>query len=513
MAYDPAAPPPLPPQRRLDTISLENLADLVDETSPDKEHVKSRDFPELLEVDVRPSDIKVVLYDAMSVDSFAACLAARKHRSDGAQYEGVDRSKSVEDLTVDVTGQVVAMLGVFWSLEAMHDLMTECSWLIVLATQASVARELVQFSYPNAVRIVELDMSAGALAWNFFFQGEPVPPLLRALEDAELGRRTLRGAIEFADGFMAALDIRLPKGELQSTDAAFEEFDLLLDGRGLASIDRAINAGAALRPSIQQQCMEAEQRRVVRSMREFPAWRCVLVHLSSPFAGRVAEHLTASFAATCNGASAMRVFSAVFEVRQRQVWAVLRSMPGGPDVSEIAGLYEGSGNPTRAFMSIPIEMWEEIWVRPEPVLWDWTPTSPCCLELKRGELVTVARKLKRGELVKFARKSEHFKESADDFWSWGYKESDPAQEGWMPTFAHTLFIATTAVPSAGPGIHPVEEGDLLVARGQKGNYLFGTKQIPGSASPGVKGWFPHTEGVWRPVHPLNSQAMLARAGA
>ena len=71
--------------------------------------------------------------------------------------------------------------------EAMHDLVAECAWLIILETHVSAVRELEHFSYPSAVRILEPDMAAGVLAWNFFIPQHPVPPLLRALEDGSAG--------------------------------------------------------------------------------------------------------------------------------------------------------------------------------------------------------------------------------------------------------------------------------------------------------------------------------------
>merc|ERR1719210_1908303 len=121
--------PPQRPQRQLDAVALEGIDDLVDAALADRALVKSRDFPELQALDLEPSDVKVVLFDSFSVESFAACAAARCFLKDNARYIGVNRGSELQDLDVDVSGKVVAMLGVCWSLEAMHDLVFECdSW-------------------------------------------------------------------------------------------------------------------------------------------------------------------------------------------------------------------------------------------------------------------------------------------------------------------------------------------------------------------------------------------------
>jgi len=490
------------PQRRLDTVSEEDLEDLVDEDCPQRALLRSRDFPELHGSRVQTSDIGVVLFDVKSLDSFAACMAARLALGDACRYEGVDRSTATENLSVDISNQIVAMLGVCWSLEAMHDLVTECECLLILETHTSAARELEQFNYPNAVRICEPGMGAGALAWNFFFPGEKVPPLFRALEDAELGRTVLRNADAFADGCRAAIDMEPPHGELQCDDETFEHFELLLDSGGRATIARAVQEGLELRTEIQAQCSEAAEKYNVRTLRKFPAWRCVLVELSSPFAGRVGEHLVNSFAAAHHGeVTGQPYFAMVFEPRRWHVRAVLRSLPGGPDVSEIAQEYGGSGHPNRAFFSISQDMWDGLWLHAETVLWDTISSNPQCLNAKRGDSVTIVRR------------GERFQDSPGDEWSWGYKIGDGIAEGWIPTLAHTLLVATRSVPADSAGIRAIEEGDLLVARGQKGRYLWGsTLRLGKGATNGLKGWFPHQDGTWQPVHPHSAQDIIASGG-
>jgi len=329
-----------------------------------------------------------------------------------------------------------------------------------------------------------------------------VPPFIRALEDAELGRCALYEADAFADGFEIAIDFDVPRGVLHSGSEAFEVLELLLDDGGRGAREKSIEVGLQLRPEIEKHCKEAESRCAVRTMRHFPAWRCKLVNLASPFAGRVAEHLALQAAAEVRSAEEAAAgcqcscFAAVFQLRRRRLRVTLRSPPLGPDVSEIAAKYGGSGRPRRAFFSLPIEQWDELWAQPEPVLWD-VVSGPDGLSLRQGDLVTIATREQR------------FRENPFDEWSYGFV-GDSMKGGWIPTLAHTMLVATQGVPATEPGVNSLEEGDLLIARGQKGKYLWGAKSFPGGQ--GSPGWFPLLEGAMLPVHPGSVQALLRSHG-
>lgn len=278
-------PPPLPPpDRPLDTVAFEDLEDLVDPESPDRALVKSRDFSDVLEVNISPSDVKVVLFDCFSMDSFAGCYASKKALGSRAQYVGVNRSQTIDSLQtvdgdpLDVAGKVVAMVGVCWSVEAILDMLNEGAVLLVLETHHSVARQLEHLSHSRFCMVLDPGMGAGALAWNFFLPGEPVPPLIRALEDAELGRRVFRDAVAFADGLESYLqrelpDFEVPRGEVQCTGREFTLFEYLLDDGGRSTINRAVEEGLSLQPTIQAECEAAGAKTDVKMVRMFPSWR------------------------------------------------------------------------------------------------------------------------------------------------------------------------------------------------------------------------------------------------
>lgn len=497
---------PARPQRQLDTVSLEGLDDLVDPDAPSRAQIKSRDFPELYGLDVGPGDATVVLYDADSMDSFAACFAAHVRLGQNAKYFGVSRGWGIEDLPIDVSGEVVAMLGVSWSMEAMHDLVAECGWLLILDSQSSMVRELQGFNYPSAIKMYDADMGAGPMGWNFFFPGDPVPSLLRALEDAELGRRVFRDALAFADGFEATLDLELPFGEVAYNSEVFQAFELHLHDEGRSVISRSIEEGLEIGEEIQQLCREVGQRMSVRTLRAFPAWRCALLNSATPFASRVAEHLAAQLVQQRGADSTKSSFGMIFEVRKRTVRATLHSLPGGPDVSEVAAAFEGWGRPHLAVFTVTLSTWEEMWLQSEPVLWDTDVVAPGSLRLRSGDLIYVAQS------------DQRFEESPFDCWSWGYRADDPSQEGWFPTLAHTLLLATANVAASADGVKGLQAGDLIVAQGQLGEFVWGWKFQPGCKDEAKdKGWYPRMGAddalALEPVSGASSRAVVFPAAA
>ena len=88
-------------------------------------------------------------------------------------------------------------------------------------------------------------------------------------------------------------------------------------------------------------------------------------------------------------------------------------------------------------------------------------------------------KLNQGDTVIVARKGERSKNAPFDEWSWGYCNKS-MKEGWFPTLAHSLMVATRDMPSMGQGITGLEEGEMLIARRQRGKFFWGYSFQPGT---------------------------------
>ena len=238
-----------------------------------------------------PKSINVVLFDKYSIDSFAACYAARATLGEDAEYVGIDRSTTDVELEqeVDLRDKDIALLGISRGYEAMHSLHNECRTVLVLENHQSAKQDLDQLVYDNLAIVVDSNMGAGAMAWNFFHPSEPVPRLVRYIEDADLGREVLLDAAAFADGLEATCPLKPPTGAIQSKDEAFLEFEHYLEGGGQSFIDEAIEEGRKLQEEIEEQALDAVGNSEIKVLRAFPAWRCAVVNLSSPLVGRIAE--------------------------------------------------------------------------------------------------------------------------------------------------------------------------------------------------------------------------------
>eukprot|EP00913_Durusdinium_trenchii_P010002 g9388.t1 len=274
---------------------------------------------------------------------------------------------------------------------------------------------------------------AGVLAWEFFNKGEPVPLLLRAVEDIHLGRGVFLDGKAMEDGIDALLeddDIENVTLAIQGLlcplgyrEKIFQKFhSLLTDSKETKRrLQTIADRGRAREPEIRKDQLEA-------------------------------EFLAESLAQRCQGQE-NRCMGAVLEMKEGStVRVTLRSLDGGPDVSEVN-----------------------------------MPSSGSCLALRPTEKVTVILR------------DEHYQPSPQDDWSWGFKVDEPekaskcrktcemhppsaacVQEGWFPTLSYSLYIALRAESADlhnDPGVRSVKEGDILVAHVQRGKYVFG-KLLP-----------------------------------
>ena len=133
---------PPKPTRPVDAAKREGFADLV-VASDKRKYIKTREFTQSACLDSKAVD--VVLFDFHSIDSFAACCVARMALGERAEYEAVTRSGFIGQLHTIVHAKTVAMLGVSWKFDCMHDLAWSCDTLMVMDTQTSAEIELAEF--------------------------------------------------------------------------------------------------------------------------------------------------------------------------------------------------------------------------------------------------------------------------------------------------------------------------------------------------------------------------------
>src|SRR5450759_1113698 len=137
-------------------------------------------------------------------DGFAAALAAWLFYAGKAEFLGLDHGdiKSVDDLPA-LAGRAVYVLDFSFAPDIMRAIEQRATKLVVLDHHKSAAEKLTGFACRCGVVHFDMHKSGSRLAWEFFLPGQPVPDLVRFVEDRDIWvwRYPESG------GFLAALDM------------------------------------------------------------------------------------------------------------------------------------------------------------------------------------------------------------------------------------------------------------------------------------------------------------------
>lgn len=147
----------------------------------------------------------LVIYHGRSCpDGFAAALAARLFYGDRAEYLGLDHGdvKSVEDLPA-VQGRAVYILDFSFSPEILAQVEARAAKLVLLDHHKSAAEKLTGFACRCGVVHFDMDKSGARLAWEFFQPTQPIPDLVKFIEDRDIWVWQYPESA----GFLAALDM------------------------------------------------------------------------------------------------------------------------------------------------------------------------------------------------------------------------------------------------------------------------------------------------------------------
>ena len=146
----------------------------------------------------------VIYHGGRCPDGFAAALAARVYYGDAAEYLALDHGMvtSVEDLPPP-DGRAVYILDFSFAPDIMQALDARAAKLVMLDHHKSALEKLSGFTCRCGVVHFDIDKSGARLAWEFFHPDQPVPDLVRFVEDRDIW------VWQFAEsaGFLAALDM------------------------------------------------------------------------------------------------------------------------------------------------------------------------------------------------------------------------------------------------------------------------------------------------------------------
>ena len=147
----------------------------------------------------------LILYHGRNCpDGFAAALAAWLYFEGKAEFLGLDHgdTKQLSDLPA-LDGRAVYILDFSFATEIMQGLEARAAKLVMLDHHKSAAEKLTGFACRCGVVHFDMHKSGARLAWEFFHPEQPVPDLVRLIEDRDIWVWQYPESA----GFLAALDM------------------------------------------------------------------------------------------------------------------------------------------------------------------------------------------------------------------------------------------------------------------------------------------------------------------
>ena len=151
-------------------------------------------------------------------DGFAAALAAWRFYGSAVEMLGLDHGdvKSLADLP-PLDGRYVYILDFSFPADILRAIDQRAARLVMLDHHQSAAEDLAGFECRCGVVHFDMQKSGARLAWEYFYPDEPVPDLVRYVEDRDIWKW------EFPESkaYLAALDMEPHELERWSAIADF----------------------------------------------------------------------------------------------------------------------------------------------------------------------------------------------------------------------------------------------------------------------------------------------------
>lgn len=130
----------------------------------------------------------VVLYHADCIDGFGAAWAAWRRLGAAAEYVAVTHG----DAPPDVAGKRVTIVDFSYSRPVLLEMAAKAAALEVVDHHKTALENLAGLGFCT----FDMAKSGAVLAWEHFNPGEPVPPLLKHVQDKDLWQWKLPGSAE-----------------------------------------------------------------------------------------------------------------------------------------------------------------------------------------------------------------------------------------------------------------------------------------------------------------------------
>ncbi len=262
----------------------------------------------------------VVLYHAACTDGFTAAWAAFRALGSKAQYIAVEHQVPPPE---GLVGKQIYLVDFTYPLPVMEQLMADNERVTALDhhVTSEAATKLTQ-DYRYA-----LDKSGARLAWEYFHPNQPVPYLVRIVEDMDLHRMALPDTATLFDW----LDVY---------DFDFKMYTKLVRQiESPAGLRRALKHGSILR-AYREKMIDRLIHNAAYEV-QFGEYRvlCVTTEL---FHHEVAYEIGHG-----------RPFGVVWRMQPRGVYVSLRSDEGAVDVGQLAKQFGGGGHTHGAGFVVP----------------------------------------------------------------------------------------------------------------------------------------------------------------
>ncbi|MDE2400535.1 MAG: phosphoesterase [Burkholderiales bacterium] len=146
----------------------------------------------------------LVIYHAKCPDGFGSALAAWLFFEGRGEYVGMSHSKvtALADMP-SMTGRSVYILDFSFSEDLMKGIDEQAASLVMLDHHKSAADKLSGFQCRCGAVHFDMSQSGAMLAWKFFHPSQPVPDLIRFIQDRDLWN----WAFPESAPFLSALDM------------------------------------------------------------------------------------------------------------------------------------------------------------------------------------------------------------------------------------------------------------------------------------------------------------------
>ncbi|MBK9442607.1 MAG: phosphoesterase [Comamonadaceae bacterium] len=146
----------------------------------------------------------VIYHGHQCPDGFAAALAAWLYYAGQAEFLGLDHGDvhGIDDLPA-LDGRAVYILDFSFAEPLLRAIDARAAKLVLLDHHQSAASKLSAFVSQSGVVHFDMSKSGARLAWEFFHPQQPVPDLVRYVEDRDIWV----WQYALSAGFLAALDM------------------------------------------------------------------------------------------------------------------------------------------------------------------------------------------------------------------------------------------------------------------------------------------------------------------